>query len=53
MALQLNALMGDLGLDKFDDHYARRSEDEEQNENFIEMREKRRATEKLLFERGY
>merc|ERR1711935_100401 len=53
MAINMNGLMADLGLDEkanhYDDHY--RSE-EEQNENFIEMREKRRATEKLLFERG-
>ena len=29
------------------------SEKIDQNENFIETREKRRATEKLLFDRGF
>ena len=51
MAIDLNRVMADLGIEeKFDPYY---EEDEApKNQNFIEARERRRASERLLFESG-
>ena len=51
MAIDLNRVMADLGVEeKFGPYY---EEDEApKNQNFIEARERRRASERLLFESG-